>query len=134
MTRSIFYTDELIKLHVAPVSSRALAPVQRGIAGEVARSMSMFSAWHGTPADVQAALFRWAVLGMPPGTFCSCVLQDRLFASYQHANAGSLEAMPAIIQFVAHVLPRSCWGSVEHFGRWLAWHQDLPDNPLAPRP
>lgn len=72
------------------------------------------------PQRIREGLDRYAQHGLPTGDCLRAVLEDRLFAALDRADAETAAAMPAICAYVRCQLPPDCWGSPDVVSRWIA--------------
>ncbi len=70
-------------------------------------------------ADVLESLERYALRGIPPGSFLMAILENDLMEAIGRADADNLKTLKAIVTFVYMELPSSCWKSPERVNAWI---------------
>lgn len=70
--------------------------------------------------DTKEGIDRYVEMGVPPGGFLRCVLENKLMESFGAADAENQRDMLEIVSYVYNEVPRSAWGSEEVVDGWLA--------------
>lgn len=73
---------------------------------------------HRIPEVTMGALERYVLQGIPTGSFLEAVLSNDLFDAMARADACNMEALPAIVGYIAQRFPRGCYGTRETYVAW----------------
>lgn len=63
------------------------------------------------PEHTKAAIWRYVVHRIPPGSFVRAVLENDLTEAVMRADDLNLPALAAIVAFVVNEIPLDAWGS-----------------------
>lgn len=87
-----------------------------------------------TDLNVIEAFAAYFLLGLHPGSFGQCVLENELNKAYRHAHPllykHGNDVVPDHIKFCELMLPEECWGNRQKFEAWMG-HQGLKYAPPA---
>lgn len=76
------------------------------------------------PDYMQGGLKRWIEHGIVPGRFLCAVLQNDLVEAVGRADDLNSQLLPQYIKYLWNYAPSGCFGSVEKFNDWRAWHEE----------
>lgn len=73
----------------------------------------------GIPETMHDGVIDYVLHGLRPGHFLSAVLSNDLHEAVRRADAPNQAALAGYVQFFAHYVPASMWGSPARFEAWL---------------
>lgn len=72
------------------------------------------------PERMQAALKRYVVDRIKPGSFLTAVITNDLRGAFDHADEENSKLVGLYVRWFINVPPWSCWGNVKNMQAWLA--------------
>jgi hypothetical protein len=73
----------------------------------------------GASPEVQAALLRYVLEGIPTGDFLRALLSNDLKETLARADDTSILAVRALVRWLYNEAPAPCWGSREAVTKWI---------------
>ncbi len=71
-------------------------------------------------ADIITSIYNYAANHRPVGGFLQAVIRNDLKEACGRADDDNLLVLSQIVQIFYAETPAGCWGSEEHYGKWLA--------------
>lgn len=72
------------------------------------------------PEHMQAALKRYVVDRIRPGSFLSAVISNDLFNTFRSADEVNVKLVPLYVRWFVNIAPAACWGNPDRLTAWVS--------------